>query len=54
MLDKASYTALCRLRLFRDPSWARPADSLGETIVDLSIDGRAVSIDLTPHEAGAG
>ena len=31
-------------------SWARQADFLGETIVDLSIDGDAVSIDLTPHE----
>ena len=50
LLETAGHSARCRLRLFRDPSWARQADFLGETIVELSIDGDAVSIDLTPHE----
>ncbi len=50
LLETAGQSARCRLRLFRNPSWARQADFLGETIVDLSIDGDAVSIDLTPHE----
>ena len=50
LLETAGQSARCRLRLFRKPSWARQADFLGETIVDLSIDDDAVSIDLTPHE----
>jgi alpha-mannosidase len=50
LLETNGTSARCRLRLFRDPSWARQADFLGETIVDLSISGDAVSIDLTPHE----
>ncbi len=50
LLETAGQSARCRLRLFRKPSWARQADFLGETIVDLSIDGDAVAIDLTPHE----
>jgi hypothetical protein len=35
--------------MFRDPSWARRGDSVGESSVDVSIDGGAVSVDLTPH-----
>jgi alpha-mannosidase len=50
LLETAGLSARCRLRLFRNPSWARQADFLGETIVNLSIDGDAVSVDLTPHE----
>jgi len=50
LLETAGHAGRCRLRLFRNPSWARQADFLGETVVDLSIDGDAVQIDLTPHE----
>jgi alpha-mannosidase len=50
LLETAGHSARCRLRLFRDPVWARQADFLGETIMELSIQGDAVSIDLTPHE----
>jgi alpha-mannosidase len=50
LLETTGQAGRCRLRLFRNPSWARQADFLGETIVDLSIDGDAVLIDLTPHE----
>jgi alpha-mannosidase len=38
------------LRLFRNALCARQADFQGETIVELSIDGDAVLVDLTPHE----
>ena len=31
-------------------SVARQADFLGDTIVELSIDGDTVLVDLTPHE----
>jgi alpha-mannosidase len=50
LLETNGHSARCRLRLFRNPSWARQADFLGETIVVLSITGDGVSIDLTPHE----
>jgi alpha-mannosidase len=50
LLETAGQAGRCRLRLFRNPLGARQADFLGETIVDLSIDGDAVLVDLTPHE----
>jgi alpha-mannosidase len=50
LIETAGQSARCRLRLFRNPSWARQADFQGETIIDLSIDGDAINIDLTPHE----
>ena len=50
LLETSGQSARCRLRLFRNPSSARQVDFLGETIVDLSIEDDAVSIDLTPHE----
>jgi alpha-mannosidase len=50
LLETAGHAGRCRLHLFRNPTWARQADFLGETVVDLSVDGDAVSIDLTPHE----
>ena len=50
LLETSGQAARCRLRLFRNPTWARQVDFLGETIIDLSIEGDAVQIDLTPHE----
>jgi alpha-mannosidase len=50
LLETAGTAGRCRLRLFRNPVCARQADFQGETIVELSIDGDAVLIDLTPHE----
>jgi alpha-mannosidase len=50
LLETAGRPARCRLRLFRDPVWARQTDFNHELIVDLPIDGDAVQIDLTPHE----
>ncbi|MFO0958703.1 MAG: glycosyl hydrolase family 38 [Isosphaeraceae bacterium] len=40
----------CRIRCVRDPSWARHIDDHGETISDLTIEGDAVLVDLTPFE----
>lgn len=42
--------ARCRLRTFRNPSWARQVDFQNEVIVDLPVDGDAVSVDFTPYE----
>ena len=50
LIETAGRAARCRLRLFRDPSWARQADFTGDPIVDLPTDGDAVLVDLTPHE----
>ena len=50
VLETGGHPARCRLRCFRNPSWARQTDMNGEVIVDLPIDGDAVLIDLTPHE----
>ena len=50
LVETAGRPARCRLRLFRDPVWARQTDFNHELIVDLPIDGDAVQIDLTPHE----
>jgi alpha-mannosidase len=50
LLETAGQSGRCRLRLFRNPTWARQVDFLGETIVDLSVEDDAVQVDLTPHE----
>ena len=50
LMETAGQSGRCRLRLFRNPTWARQVDFLGETIVDLSVEDDAVQVDLTPHE----
>jgi alpha-mannosidase len=50
LLETTGRSSRCRLRLFRNPSRARQADFHGETVIDLTIDGDAVLVDLTPHE----
>ena len=40
----------CRIRFFRNPTWARQIDFQGELVIDLSLDGDAVLVDLTPNE----
>jgi alpha-mannosidase len=50
LLETAGQSGRCRLRLFRNPTWARQVDFFGETIIDLSVEGDAVHVDLTPHE----
>lgn len=50
VLETAGTSSRCRLRTFRNPSWARQTDFLGSVVVDLSTDGDSVLLDLTPHE----
>jgi alpha-mannosidase len=50
LLETSGQSARVRLRFFRNPSWARQIDFHGEMVIDLSTDGDAVSIDLTPNE----
>ena len=50
LLETSGRPGRCRLRMFRNPVWARQTDFQNELIVDLPIEGDSVLIDLTPHE----
>ncbi len=50
LLETAGRSSRCKLRLYRDPTWARQTDFLGDLIVDLPVEGDAVHVDLTPRE----
>jgi alpha-mannosidase len=50
LLETGGHAARCRLRVFRNPTWARQVNFQGDTIVDLTIENDAVLIDLTPYE----
>jgi alpha-mannosidase len=50
LIETSGKAARCRLRAFRDPTQARQVDGHGEHLLDLSIDGDAALVDLTPHE----
>jgi alpha-mannosidase len=50
LLETSGQSCRSRLRLFRNPTWARQVDFQGDTIIDLTIQDDAVQIDLTPHE----
>ncbi|MGO9462772.1 MAG: glycosyl hydrolase family 38 [Isosphaeraceae bacterium] len=50
LLETTGQSCRCRLRLFRNPTWARQVDFQGETIIDLTVQDDAVLVDLTPHE----
>ncbi|WP_422930810.1 glycosyl hydrolase family 38 [Singulisphaera sp. PoT] len=50
LVETSGRAARCRLRIFRDPVWASQVDFNNEIIMDLTVDGSAVLVDLTPHE----
>jgi alpha-mannosidase len=50
LAETAGRPARCRLRTFRNPTWARQVDFQNEVIVDLPVDGDAVLVDFTPYE----
>ena len=50
LLETSGHATRCRLRLFRNPSWARQVDFQGDTIIDLTVQEDAVLIDFTPYE----
>lgn len=50
LFETAGRAARCRLRLFRNPVWARQTDFHHELVVDLPIEDDSILIDLTPHE----
>ena len=50
LFETAGRPARCRLRLFRNPVWARQTDFHHELVVDLPIEDDSILVDLTPHE----
>ncbi len=50
LLETSGQSSRCRIRFFRNPTWARQIDFQGELVIDLSLDSDAVLIDLTPNE----
>jgi alpha-mannosidase len=50
LVETAGYHARCRLRFFRNPTWARQYDLQGEAIGDLSVEGDGVWVDLMAGE----
>ena len=50
LLETSGQSSRCRIRFFRNPTRARQIDFQGELVIDLSLDGDAVLIDLTPNE----
>ena len=50
LLETSGHSTRSRLRLFRNPSWARQVDFQGDTIIDLTTQDDAVLVDLTPYE----
>lgn len=50
LLETSGRSTRCKVRTFRDPTWARQIDFNDETVVDLPTDGDSVLVDLTPHE----
>ena len=50
LLETAGRACRCRLRLLRDPIVARQVDFHDDLILNLDVNGDAVSIDLTPFE----
>jgi alpha-mannosidase len=51
LIETSGRPTRSRIRFYRDPIWARQVDYRNETIVDLTRDGDAILVDLTPHEA---
>jgi alpha-mannosidase len=50
LLETSGHSARCRLRFFRNPTWARQVDFQGETVIDLATEGDGILVDLTPSE----
>lgn len=50
VLETSGHPARCRMRLYRNPVWARQTDYNDQILIDLPTDGDAVLLDLTPHE----
>jgi alpha-mannosidase len=50
LIETAGRASRCKLRVFRNPTWARQTDFNLDPVVDLPTEGDAVLIDLTPHE----
>ena len=54
LLETSGQSSRCRIRFFRNPTWARQIDFQGELIIDLSLDGDAVLDRPDAQRAGTG
>jgi alpha-mannosidase len=50
LLETAGRPTRARIRFPRNPTWGRQTDFLGDLLLDLTVDGDSVLVDLTPHE----
>ncbi|QEH33409.1 hypothetical protein OJF2_19100 [Aquisphaera giovannonii] len=50
LIETAGHSSRCRVRFFRNPTWARQVDFQGDTVLDLSFEGDGVLVDLSPNE----
>jgi alpha-mannosidase len=50
LLETSGRPTRARLRFPKNPTWGRQTDFLGDLLLDLTVDGDSVLIDLTPHE----
>ena len=50
MLETTGKAGRCKIRFFRNPTWAKQTDFQGSIIIDLPVDGDFTLIDFTPHE----
>jgi alpha-mannosidase len=50
LLETAGLSTRCRVRFFRNPTWARQVDFQGELVIDMSVEDDGVLVDLTPNE----
>jgi alpha-mannosidase len=50
LLETAGQSTRCRVRFFRNPTWARQIDFQSELVVDLTVESDGVLVDLTPNE----
>ncbi|WP_165219799.1 glycosyl hydrolase family 38 [Aquisphaera insulae] len=50
LMETAGNSSRCRVRFFRNPTWARQVDFQGDLVIDLSVDGDGILVDLSPNE----
>jgi len=50
LLETAGQAGRITLRAFRDVAVARQVDYLGQTLVELTVEGDKITLDFAPHE----
>ena len=50
MLETTGKPGRCKIRFFRNPTWAKQTDFQGTIIIDLPVEDDYTLVDFTPHE----